>query len=263
MTLLPRDRRLRRRDRAISSGERPRYGFTIIELLVVIAIISVLVALLLPVLHQARESSRTVKCQANLRSMVTAWDFVLHGQRGGSIPHTRHLNLHTPRDPNWVEALDDVFGTTVNSYLNVTDGRSSFGAFVCPTVESLYDPVYYAAIEKYGYPVNTCWQVDNSSAGFSYNSLKNAEEIEQPSSYPWFFDGDVFPFADGYAVTHFAPRMPGSQPYPYFGVGMHHLEQKRANVAMGDGHVAVVEQEDILLSPSADPLTFFQAVTSQ
>jgi prepilin-type N-terminal cleavage/methylation domain-containing protein/prepilin-type processing-associated H-X9-DG protein len=42
-------------------------GFTIVELLVVIAIIGVLVALLVPAVNLARESSRKATCQNNLR----------------------------------------------------------------------------------------------------------------------------------------------------------------------------------------------------
>ncbi len=52
-----------------------RNGFTLIELLVVVAIISVLVALLLPALSQARESSRMVVCLSNLRQLGMAAGF--------------------------------------------------------------------------------------------------------------------------------------------------------------------------------------------
>ncbi len=43
-------------------------AFTLIELLVVIAIIAVLIAILLPALASARQSSRLLACQANLKS---------------------------------------------------------------------------------------------------------------------------------------------------------------------------------------------------
>jgi len=45
------------------------HGFTLIELLVVISIIALLVAIVLPVLSTARETSRSVACLSNIRQM--------------------------------------------------------------------------------------------------------------------------------------------------------------------------------------------------
>lgn len=49
-----------------------RHGLTVLELLVTIAIITVLMALLLPAVHSARESARRIQCQSNLRQIGLA-----------------------------------------------------------------------------------------------------------------------------------------------------------------------------------------------
>ena len=48
-------------------------GFTLIELLVVIAIIALLMAILMPVLHRAREQGMRAVCLSNLKQLTLAW----------------------------------------------------------------------------------------------------------------------------------------------------------------------------------------------
>jgi prepilin-type N-terminal cleavage/methylation domain-containing protein len=79
-------------------------GFTLVELLVVIAIIGVLVALLLPAVQSARESSRRTKCLNNLKQLGIA----LHNYHDtlGSFPPGYLENGPPLTDrANWITLL--------------------------------------------------------------------------------------------------------------------------------------------------------------
>jgi prepilin-type N-terminal cleavage/methylation domain-containing protein len=57
-------------------------GFTLVELLVVIAIISLLLAILLPVLHRARILTMRTACKSNLKQIALAWVMYLDDHNG-------------------------------------------------------------------------------------------------------------------------------------------------------------------------------------
>ncbi len=64
---------MKRTVRRSRSGCAPRtFGFTLIELLVVISILALLIALLLPALHRARDATRLVQCLSNARQIGIA-----------------------------------------------------------------------------------------------------------------------------------------------------------------------------------------------
>jgi prepilin-type N-terminal cleavage/methylation domain-containing protein/prepilin-type processing-associated H-X9-DG protein len=115
-------------------------GFTLMELLVVIAVIAMLMAILFPALRKARQLSRCVVCQSNLRQLAAAWHMYLDNNdekfyqginanlRYGGWRGIEGMDAD-PEDPYWPP------GRPLNPCLNLpTDIESEDGAeaFLCP-----------------------------------------------------------------------------------------------------------------------------------
>lgn len=96
-------------------------GFTLVELLVVIGIIALLISILLPSLGKARKAANTVKCSANLRSILQGMQ-IYASQNNGSIPGSPHTTARfLYKDP----------------VLGITD--DAYGDGVCPTIIQSFD----------------------------------------------------------------------------------------------------------------------------
>jgi prepilin-type N-terminal cleavage/methylation domain-containing protein/prepilin-type processing-associated H-X9-DG protein len=72
-------------------SDRRTAGFTLVEMLVVIAIISLLAALLLPVLAQAKARAKRIQCVGNLREIGVA-NHVFENEHGGKLPTQTSTN---------------------------------------------------------------------------------------------------------------------------------------------------------------------------
>lgn len=89
--------------------EGARRGFTLIELLVVIAIVALLIGMLMPALAGARDSARSVKCLASMRSLGVAMS-LYNDDNGGLMPRSKHsvgFSGLLPWGPQMFEYLTD------------------------------------------------------------------------------------------------------------------------------------------------------------
>jgi len=108
-------------------------AFTLIEVLVVVAIIALLISILLPSLATAREQARMVACQANLKSVATAF-VTFSSENKGRLPGVRSQRMDG-HPVSWIgEYEDNTTGQVVQPTRGALwrhMGRQAAG-YICP-----------------------------------------------------------------------------------------------------------------------------------
>jgi prepilin-type N-terminal cleavage/methylation domain-containing protein/prepilin-type processing-associated H-X9-DG protein len=111
-------------------------GFTLIELLVVIAIIAVLMAILIPTLHRAREQGQRATCLNNVKQLTLAW--ILYAQDNDDKIVNASTFFSRPGEPAWIGARWQVTATPDELRRHLMDGVlykycENVNIYRCPT----------------------------------------------------------------------------------------------------------------------------------
>ena len=111
-------------------------GFTLIELLVVIAIIAILMAILMPALHRAKEQGQRASCLSNVKQLTLAW--IMYAYENDDKIVNASTFFPRPGEPAWIGAQWNFNGTEQEQRENLKDGIlypycNDVDIFKCPT----------------------------------------------------------------------------------------------------------------------------------
>ncbi|MDD2711211.1 MAG: prepilin-type N-terminal cleavage/methylation domain-containing protein [Verrucomicrobiae bacterium] len=155
-------------------------GFTLVELLTVICILSMLVALLSPVLKQARDKSKQLSCTNNLRQLHLA--VMNYAQEHDEYIVPRYDGVNGQKGI-WTGSLNCYLGKS-GTYLDYQKGGYS-PCYFCPADPApfRFDPGYPLTSYCINYNISKC-AIDSAP----YRSLK-LSEMSNHANIILFYDG--------------------------------------------------------------------------
>ncbi|HCE43036.1 MAG TPA: hypothetical protein DET40_05775 [Lentisphaeria bacterium] len=223
----------------LRTGRAKSQDFTLIELLVVIAIISILAALLLPALNNAKSTARQALCLSN-QKQIGLWFGIYNDDYNDIFPPR---NNPVGGSSFWYKAISNTpisFIGLANFKNASIDGIASI--FMCPEDSHKADGIPWS-----GAPNNTAWDDGYISMGYnaqglageggawfvtgdsSYGRLARLRELKNPAET--IIVGDMAnngnPNAFGY------DQIGGNTGHPVY---PRHNGKRICNILWGDGH---------------------------
>ena len=250
-----------------------RTAFTLVEMLAVIAIVTILVALIMPVMGNAREKARSAKCKSNLRNLQVASISFLHDGdhilpyshsweakdpqlaqwyevRGwvtwldyppyppGKSYHTSPKEGETSKPPWWGErARESVTNGTLWGYAG-----KSLKVYVCPTFATLCGSTAPDGSSP-AEPVRS-YAMNSQAHGLALNRMTNASRLLLFADVSHTRDYEGLQICDRAMFDNDEEAWDGEldgresgrgDPYPVEAIGAHH--DGKGNAIFIDGHV--------------------------
>jgi len=216
---------------------------TLVELLIVMSIVGMLLAILLPGLHTARELAHGVVCVGNLRNAGLALEIYVDDNHGW-------LPAAEPREKDDVASQDNWYlNPELMACMNITPQRDADGLIVGPSAEGTilvcpsHDrprmtrpvlPDFPAKERPYAlsYMMNGTWRLSNRGA--RTGSYRRITEFHRPCETLALCDGNGYERARGIVFYEACPE--------------HNFEYRhrgKINVLYLDKHVRSLKKDDV------------------
>ena len=219
-----------------------RPGFTLVELLVVIGIIALLIAILLPALNKARESSKRAVCMANLRTIGQCQYVYVNDNKGKGFIFA--YSVAPPAGSGYTSALQ--FWFAQENYTGNTPTWDATGGYLRPYFKNnafLNCPSASDEYSKYNLggavtPPLTTYAYNGWAPNPGYAGATSLSQLQKPAETMALMDAmtigntgtptGVFASLAPYVIK---PPGPGS-------VNFHGRHTGNGNVLWYDGHVS-------------------------
>jgi len=229
---------------------RRHAGFTLIELLVVVAILSLLVALLLPALGQARAHGRAAVCASNLRQVYLGFH-VYAGSYENSVPtqsiyaRSWHWKLGATGAWGGAKNYDGIGFVSPFSPMTVR----TYSVLECPGERgsSYLDGGTYFRRQRLGTSYNINWSINGYGDPLITYGIPRKVWDRGPDHPDWrgrLSDAglvmDIDDARTGWTINHYTWNIDNFTDAWYYEIGLYAFRHPggRANMLHWDGHVA-------------------------